>query len=225
MILNSIRILLLVLGLMLPPALMVNQAAKTPGIVAAISPANPITGVTTVNIKGTASAGAKVSDTSTFPDGTVHTFSVKADVNGNYSDGPFFLQQLGTFHDVLQDLATGASTKISYAGLGDFSVAVSPASRKAAKGQTVSFSVTFTSVAGFEGGVVPAALHWSRIRGATAWWSEPSVFVPSKRSVSAILMLRTSANTPAGTYGNIILRGTNGSVTHAAPTKLTLIVN
>jgi hypothetical protein len=225
MILNRIRTLFLVLGLMLPPAVTVNQAVKSTGIVAAISPVDPITGVTTVTITGTASSGATVSDTSTFPDGTVHTFSMKADTNGKYTDGPFFLQQLGTFHDVLQDGATGASTSISYAGLGDFSVAVSPASQKAAKGQTVKFSVTFTSVAGFEGTVVPEALHWSRIRGATAWWAEPSAFVPSKRSASITFMVRSSANTAPGTYKNIIVRGSNGSVTHAAPAKLSLTVN
>jgi hypothetical protein len=225
MILNSIQIVFLVLGLILPSTMVVNQSVELPGITAAISPANPIAGVTTVSITGKASAGATVIDTSTFPDGTIHTFSMKADIDGKYTDGPFFLQQLGTFHDVLRDLVTGDSTNISYAGLGDFRVAVNPASRKGAKGQTVNFTVTFTSVAGFEGTVVPVALHWSQIHGATAWWSEPSIFVPSKRSVSATLMVRTSANTPAGTYGNIIVRGSNGSVTHAAPAKISLTVD
>ena len=120
---------------------------------------------------------------------------------------------------------SGASTTISYAGVGDFSVAVDPASRQAAKGETVSFSVTFTSVAAFEGGVVPTALQLSRVPGATAWWSEPSVFVPSRLSASAKLIVRTSADTPTGTYENIIVQGSNGSVTHAAPGKLSLKVN
>jgi len=223
--LDRFRTFFLVLGLMLPPAVLVNQAAKSAGIVATLSPANPIVGVTTVSITGTASAGATVTDTSTFPDGTGHLFFMKADNNGKYVDGPFMLRQLGTFHDVLQDRATGASTTISYAGVGDFSVSVDPASRQAAKGETVSFSVTFTSVAAFEGGVVPTALHLSDIPGATAWWSEPSVFVPSRLSVSAKLMVRTSADTPDGTYENIIVHGSNGSVTHAAPGKLSLKVN
>jgi hypothetical protein len=225
MVLNRGRAFLLVLGLVLPQAIMVNQAAKSAGIVATISPANPIVGVTTVNISGTASAGATVTDTSTFPDGTAHLFFMKADTNGKYVDGPFVLRQLGTFHDVFQDRATGASTNISYAGVGDFSVAVDPSSREVSKGQTVNFSVTFTSVAGFEGSVVPMALHWSDIPGAAAWWADPSVFVPSKLSVSATLIVRTSANTPAGTYGNIVVQGANGSVTHAAPGKLSLKVN
>ena len=225
MILNRIRTMFVVLGLMLPPAVMVNQARKSGGITATVSPTNPTVGVTTVSIVGTASPGATVSDTSAFPDGTAHTFLVKADSNGKYTDGPFVLQQLGTFHDVLQDRATGASIAIAYAGLGDFSVAVDSTSRQVAKGQTANFSVTFTSVAGFEGGVVPTALHWSDIPGATAWWSEPSVFVPSRLSASATLMIRTSADTPAGTYEKIVVQGSNGSVTHAAPAKLSLTVN
>ena len=145
-VLSRIRAFFVVLGLMLPPAIMVNQAAKSAGIVATISPANPIVGVTTVNISGTASAGAAVTDTSTFPDGTAHLFFMKADSNGKYVDGPFTLRQLGTFHDVLQDRATGASTTISYAGVGDFSVAVDPASRQAAKGETVGFGTCIVEV-------------------------------------------------------------------------------
>lgn len=223
--LHSLRTFFLVLGLMMPPAVMLNQVAKNAGIVATIAPANPIVGVTTVSITGTASAGATVTDTSTFPDGTGHLFFMKADDNGKYVDGPFMLRQLGTFHDVLQDRATGASTTISYAGVGDFNVAIDPVSRQAAKGETVSFSVTFTSVAAFEGSVVPAALHLSDIPGATAWWSEPSVFVPSRLSALAKLMVRTSADTPAGTYKSIIVQGSNGSVTHAASAKLSLTVN
>jgi hypothetical protein len=220
-----IRTLSVVLVLMLPLAVMINQAVKSVAITATVSPTNPTVGVTSVSIVGTASPGATVSDSSTFPDGTAHTFIVKADSKGQYTDGPFSLQQLGTFHDVLQDRATGASTNISYAGLGDFSMTVEPTSQQVAKGQTVSFKVTFSSVAAFEGGVIPTALHWSDIPGATAWWTNPSVFVPSRLSGSATLMVRTSANTPAETYENIIVRGSNGSVTHAAPAKLSLTVN
>src|ERR1700722_11054426 len=101
MILNRIRTLFLVLGLMLPLAVMFNQAEKSTGIIAAISPVDPITRETTVTITGTASGGAIRSGTSRLHDRTVHTSSMKADSNGKYTDGPFFLQQLGTFHDVL----------------------------------------------------------------------------------------------------------------------------
>ncbi len=226
MILHNIRTVLLVFGLVLPPAGMaVNQTLKTAAITAELSSAHPTVGATNVSIKGTASPGATVSDTSTFPDGTVHIFSFKADGNGNYTDGPFLLQQLGAYHDVLQDHSTGASTTISYMGVGDFSVAVNTTSRKVAKGQTATYTVTFTSVAGFAGTVVPASQNGSHIPGATAWWVEPVVSVPVKSSGTATFMVRTSASTPAGTYRNIILRGTNGSVTHAVPSKITLTVH
>jgi len=225
MMVNSVRTLFLVLGLMLPGTVMVNQAAKSAGITAGLSPAHPTVGVTNVSIRGTASPGATVSDTTTFPDGSVHIFSFKADSNGNYVDGPFVLQQLGAFHDVLQDHATGASTALSYMGVGDFSVAVNTPSRTVAKGQIATYTVTFTSVAGFAGTVVPASQNGSHIPGATAWWVEPVVSVPVKSSGTATFMVRTSASTPAGTYKNIILRGTNGSVTHAVPSKITLTVH
>jgi hypothetical protein len=224
MILNSIRTLFLVLALMLPPSGMVPQGARATAITATISPANSIVGVTAITIKGTASPGATVSDTSTFPDGTVHIFSFRADSNGAYTDGPFVLQQLGLFHDVLQDHATGASTTLTYRGLGDFTMAVKDTSRQVAKGQTATYTVTFRSVSGFEGTVAPAALNVSHIPGATAWWSGPLVAVPAKSSASATFMIRTSTRTPAGTYRNITLRGANGSVTHSAPSRISLIV-
>ena len=226
MILNSLRALLfLVFALVLPLPGMVDQAAKEAGITAALSPAHPTVGATKVSIKGMASAGATVSDTSTYPDGTVHIFSFKAGSDGTYTDGPFVLQQLGTFHDVLQDRATGASTAISYVGLGDFIVAVDPISRKVAKGQTATYTVTFTGILGFEGTVAPGPLNGLHIPGATAWWAEPLVTVPQKSSGIATLMIRTSSNTPSGTYGNITLRGANGSVVRAAPSKISLTVH
>jgi hypothetical protein len=226
MILNSLRALLfLVFALVLPLPGMVDQAAKEAGITAALSPAHPTVGATKVSIKGIASAGAIVSDTSTYPDGTVHIFSFKAESDGTYTDGPFVLQQLGTFHDVLQDHATGASTAISYGGLGDFIVAVDPTSRKVGKGQTATYTVTFTGILGFEGTVAPGPLNGLHIPGATVWWAQPLVTVPQKSSGIATLMIRTSSSTPSGTYRNITLRGANGSVNHASPSKISLTVH
>ncbi len=218
---NSIRPLLVVFGLML----MVNRSENGVSITAALSPGSPTAGITKVSITGTASAGATVSDTSTFPDGTVHIFALKADGDGRYTDGPFVLQQLGTFRDVLRDHATGASTTISYIGLGNFSVAVNSNNSKVAKGQTARYTVAFTSVSGFEGTVVPVARNWSHIPGVTAWWSEPLVSVASKGSGSATFIIRTSMSTPAGTYRGITLLGTNGSVTNAAAPKISLTVD
>jgi hypothetical protein len=49
--------------------------------------------------------------------------------------------------------------------------------------------------------------------------------VPSKGSGLATFIIRTSVNTPAGTYKDIILEGTNGSVTRAAASKISLKVD
>ncbi len=222
---NNIRTLFLVLGLMLSGTALVNQAANNTAITAAVSPVHPTVGITNVSIKGMASPAATVTDASTFPDGTVKMFSFKCDSTGKYEDGPFVLQQLGAYRDVLQDRATGASTAISYMGIGDFTLAADPASRTVAKGQTATYTVTFTSVAGFQGTVTPAELKGLRIPGATAWWSQALVNVPAKSSGVATFMIRTSAKTPAGTYRNIILRGANGSVSHTASPRITLTVH
>src|SRR5258708_8682069 len=106
-------------------------------------------------------------------------------------------------------------------GGGDFSAAINTTSRRVAKGETASYTVTFTSIAGFHGTVVPSYLKGLRIPGATIWWTEPSVNVPSKSSAIATFLIRTSTKTPAGTYSNSVLRRTNASATHALSSTLT----
>jgi hypothetical protein len=205
-----------------PSLASLTVAAPRKTITAAISPAHSIVGVTKVSITGLATAGESVTDVSTFPDGTIHQFSVNVNNAGAYVDGPFLLRQLGTYHDVLRDNATGASTTLSYRGLGDFSVAVDAASQTIVRGQATSYKVTFTSLDGFEGIVAPAALNLPKIPELTATWSAPSVAVPSNGSASATLTIQTSPSTPAGTYDRITLQGANGSVAHAATVSLTV---
>jgi hypothetical protein len=217
--LNSICAFFMVCGLMLQ-----SLVAAAPGITATFAPARPTVGVTKVSITGKASPGAKMTDTSTFPDGTVHTFSFTANNAGEYVDGPFVMQQLGTYHDVLRDSATGASTPISYSGVGDFTVAVDPVRQTIGRGDAANYTVTFTSVSGFGGFVVPAALNWSKAPGAVALWSAPEVKVPSNGSASATLTIQTLKTTLAATYGKIIFKGRSGSVTHAAPSSASLTV-
>jgi hypothetical protein len=189
---------------------------------AAISPAHPTVGVTRVGITGMATAGESVTDVSTFPDGTVRQFTVSVNNAGTYVDGPFLLRQLGTYHDVLRDNASGVSTTVSYSGLGDFSVAVDAASQMITPGQTTSYQVTFASLDGFEGMVVPAAPNLPKLPDLTATWSSPSVAVPSNGTTSATLTIQTSPSTPSGIYDKITVQGTNGSVTHATTIRLTV---
>src|SRR5437773_7033280 len=61
---------------------------------------------------------------------------------------------------------------------------------------------------------------WSswQLAGMSGSWSPSSVTVPSNSSVQATFNINTAANTPTGTINNIVLQGTNGSVTHAAQT-------
>ncbi len=201
-----------------------SHPVAAPGITATFSPDHPTVGVTKVRITGTASPGAKLTDTSTFPDGKVQIFSFTANSAGEYTDGPFVLQQLGTYRDVVRDSATGASVPISYAGIGGFTVAVDPVRQTITSGDAANYTVTFTSVSGFGGVVVPSALNWNKVSGAVALWSAPDVKVPPNGSASAILTIQTLKSTPAQTYDKITFKGSSGSVTHAAPSPASLTV-
>lgn len=207
------------------PAITVTVQAPPPGtITATLAPDHPVVGVTEVRIAGRATAGdAGVVDTSTFPDGVAHKFSAIASGAGNYSDGPFVLRQLGIYHDVLLDGATGAKTEISYQGVGDFSTNVDRTSATVARGEQAKFQVTFKSLSGFAGAVTAAVPDLSRIAGATASWSSPAATVGSDNSTTVGLTIKTSSATPAGTY-KINVQGTNGSVTHTAPSEIELTV-
>lgn len=218
----------------LAPAIAVTVQPPPPGtITATLSPEHPVVGVTEVKIAGRATAGQDVIDASTAPDGLTHAFGFSVGGAGTYSDGPFVLQQLGTYHDVLRDSATGAKVEISYQGVGDFSTSVDRTSATVARGEEAKFEVTFKSVSGFAGTVKPAVSDMSQITGATASWSAPMVgtgswaspvvTVRSDDSTAVGLAIKTSSATPPGTY-KINVQGTNGSVTHAAPSEIELIV-
>jgi len=83
-------------------------------ITAALQPDAAVVGVTSCIIAGKATAGGWVKDISTFPDGSVHHLSSKSNGAGSYSIGPFVLQQIGLYHDVLIDTETGGRTAIVY---------------------------------------------------------------------------------------------------------------
>jgi hypothetical protein len=204
------------------PAVALTVTPPEPGtITATLSPARPIVGVTRIRIEGRATAGQMVIDTSTFPDGNTHQFVVRATGAGTYSDGPFVLRQLGTYRDVLLDGATGATVEISYQGTGDFSTAIDRAGASIAPGEEAKFTVTFKSLSGFAGAIAPAVPDVARIPGAVASWSAPAVTVRSGQSIAAGLVIKSSADTPPGTY-TITVQGGNGSVAHAVPCALTV---
>jgi hypothetical protein len=205
------------------PILLTVNPPKPGTITASFSPARPIVGVTKVHIEGRATPGQVVVNTSTFPSGIKHSFVAHVTGAGAYSNGPFVLQQLGTYHDVLVDAGTGAETEISYEGVGDFSTNVDHASLSVERGEEAKFQVTFKSLSGFAGRIAPAVPDLSQIPGATASWSSPAVTVRSDDSIAAGLTIKTSAETPPGTY-KITVQGTNGSVTHVAPSEIALSV-
>ncbi len=204
------------------PAVALTVNAPEPGtITATLSPARPIVGVTAVRIEGRATAGQMVIDTSTFPDGNKHEFVARATGAGTYSDGPFVLRQLGTYRDVLTDGATGATVEITYQGTGDFSAEIDRATLRITLGEEANFTVTFRSLSGFAGAITPAVPDLSRIPGATASWSSPAVTVRSGQSIAAGLVIKSSADTPPGSY-TITIQVNNGAVTHAVSCEVTV---
>jgi hypothetical protein len=206
------------------PAVVLTVNPPPPGtITAALSPAGPIVGVTEARIGGRATAGQRVIDTSTFPDGVTHQFVVDVTGAGTYSEGPFVLQELGTYHDVLEDGATGAKTEISYRGVGDFSTAVAPAGQTVARGDEAKFAVTFKSLSGFAGAITPAVPDLALVPGATASWSSKKLMVRSGDTIAVGLTIKTTSETRLGTY-KLAVQGSNGSVTHAAPAVMELTV-
>src|ERR1700719_3582582 len=231
---------LIALGL-LPAAAAAPAAPPSTGLTAAFAPASPTVGVTEVIISGRASAGAKVIDTSTFPDGSVHIFAVKADAAGAYTDGPFVLLQLGTYRDVLRDDATGASTTISYSGSGDFTIAVDPAAATITTAQgdfsigvdpahatmraglEARLKVTFTSVGGFGGEVVPLLPDSSKIPGAAVTWSSSRLKVPPNGSATAVLTILTLVG-PRPRPQPLAPQGTSRSVMQALEPAIGLTI-
>ena len=214
------------------PPIVLTVTPPAPGtITATLSPERPTVGVSEVRISGRGTAGSIVVDTSTFPDGSVHAFANNVSGAGRYTDGPFVLRQLGTYHDVLLDSETGAKAEISYQGVGDFSTGVDRISETVTRGEEATFEVTFKSLSGFAGTVNPAVPDLSRIAGVTAsWspppatpWSPPAVTVRPDDSAAARLTIRTSSTTPPGTY-KVPVQGTNGSVTRSAPSEIELTI-
>ena len=205
-----------------PVSLTVNATTVT--LTGSLSPSATV-GVTNTYLVGAATPGATVTNTvDTWPDGTTHgPYSATANGSGTYSMGPYILQQLGTYHETIHDSISGQTINITYSGTGDFSASANTTTQTVTKGNSASYTVTFSSVNGFAGTVVPAALNWSQVPGATGSWSPLQVTVPSGGSVQAVFTIQTSSSTTAGTYSNITLQGANGSVTHAAsPASLTV---
>lgn len=192
-------------------------------ITAAFHPDAPVVGLTNSTISGNATAGGWVTDVSTFPDGSVHSFSSKSSGSGAYTGRQFVLNQLGTYHDVLIDTETGGRTEISYHGIGDFAAKLEEPKRTIVSGQTAQFVATFSSLSGFSGVVIPTVENTSDLAGATATWSLPSVPVSPGSPGSSRLTIKTANAMPATTL-TIRVRGANGSVTHTAPDIILRVV-
>jgi len=109
---------------------------------------------------------------------------------------------------------TPVTLVVNPASAGDFSLSASPTSRTVFAGGQTTYTVNITRSGGFGGGV---SLSTGTLpSGATA------TFSPNPATgASSTLTLRTSGNTPRGTY-NIVITGTNGSLRHTTTVSLTV---
>lgn len=99
----------------------------------------------------------------------------------------------------------------------DFTVAASPSSQSAPQGQSALFTVTLSGTNGFAS---PVQLTASGLpTGAIASFSPSQL---TKGSGTSSVSVTTSASTPTGTYRDVTVTGTSGSLTHS--TKVTLSV-
>lgn len=192
-------------------------------ITAAFHPDSPVVGDTNFTISGRATAGGWVKDVSTFPDGSVHYFSSKANGAGSYTGGPGVLKQLGTYHDVLIDTETGGRTAIEYRGVGDFAATVDAPRRTLASGQTAQFVVTFSSLSGFSGVVTPTVENMPDLADDAVAWSPASVYVRPGAPGSARLTIRAAGDASAAIQ-TVRVKGMNGSVARAAPDIILSVV-
>ena len=136
-------------------------------ITGSLSPSNATVGVTQAFVVGTATPSATVTETDIGPDGVSNgPFTTVANAQGNYSMGPFIVQQLGVYNGTLRDSRTGAQTSFSYSGSGNFATSVTTTSQSIQRGSSASFVVTLSSISGFAGTVNLAALNWSQVPGA-----------------------------------------------------------
>ncbi len=119
-------------------------------LTSSLSPSNATVGVTNAYLVGTASPGATVSESETWPDGTTHgPYTTTANGSGSYSMGPFIIQQLGLYSGTVHDSISGSSIPITYSGTGNFNVAVNTTSQTVTKGSAASYIVTVRQRIGF----------------------------------------------------------------------------
>jgi len=87
----------------------------TAAFTATISPSSGQANVTDFRITGGgATPGGSVTATETFPNGSVTTFTVSADGNGNYLFGPFKLAQVGNYSATIRNVSTNASVPLTW---------------------------------------------------------------------------------------------------------------
>jgi len=126
----------------------------------------------------------------------------------------------GTYYVTVVGSAGGRTSKQSIAiSVGDFAVAVTPASKTAEQNSTATFTVTGTSSDDY---TAVMSLGVSGVpTGVTPTFSPPSIVIPVAGSNTSTLNLAISQTAPVGTH-ILVINGTSGTQSHT--TNATLII-
>jgi hypothetical protein len=99
----------------------------------------------------------------------------------------------------------------------DFSISASPSSQTVVQGSSTTYTVTVTSLNGFNSAVSLTVSGCPS--GTTCTLNPTSVTPPANGSANSTLTVQTTSSTPTGTY-TLTITGTSGTLTHTTTVQL-----
>jgi len=155
----------------------------------------PVYGTNPISYPGTASTTISIQTTANTPSGT-HYLVVSA-TDGTRTYATLF----------------GITVQVA-----DFSMSVSPSARTVNQGQSTTFTITLSALAGFSSAVDLAV---SGLPTATTGSFDPDPLTPTTGGAQSVLTIITSSTTPTGT-STLRISGTGGGKTHTKNVTLTV---
>ena len=120
----------------------------------------------------------------------------------------------------VSDNASNSPQAVSLSGAGvDFSINASPTNPSVAKGNSVSVTVTVSSVGGAFGN--PVVLSCSGLPAQSACSFSPANPTPGNSAVTSVMTVTTRGSTPTGTFA-VTITGASGPLQHSRQVMLTV---
>jgi uncharacterized membrane protein len=184
-----------------PPSQTVSAGSPTTYNVT-VTPSGGFTGSVTLSATGLP-AGATASFS---PNPTTGTSTLTVNTASTTPTGSFPLTITGT-----SGALAHSTTVTLVVSKPDFSLSATPASRTVTRGDSTTYSVSVTPLAGFTGSVT---LSTSGLPAGAA-----ASFNPNPTTGTSTMTVTTASTTPAGSYP-VTITGTSGSLTHTASVQL-----